>query len=263
MSFITVRPGQSPLLLSVPHAGTDIPVDMEDRLVSRELAISDADWHMDRVYAFASEFDATVIRTSISRTVIDVNRDPSGASLYPGQATTDLVPTLTFDGVPLYKAGQEPDPNEVARRRAAYFDPYHAALRNELTRLRALHPRVVLFDCHSIRSVAPRLFEGELPVFNIGTNNGASAEPALTELIRRLCAESGETLVVNGRFRGGWITRRYGQPSEGVHAVQMELAQRIYMDEKRPGSFEPARIAQAAHVLRPVLNGIREWIETK
>ncbi len=164
------------------------------------------------------------MRTALSRTVIDVNRDPRGASLYPGQATTGLCPTETFDGEPLYRPGQEPDPAEIDRRRAVFFEPYHAALTSEIARLRSLHGKVVLYDCHSIRSVVPRLFDGKLPVFNIGTNDGKSADPALQALVAQLLAESGETSVVNGRFKGGCITRHYGDPPGGVHALQMELA---------------------------------------
>jgi formiminoglutamase len=260
-SFIDVRRGAAPLLISVPHAGTDLPAEVAERVVSRELAIGDADWHMDRIYDFVFDFDATMVKTSISRTAIDVNRDPSGTSLYPGQATTELIPTTTFDGVPIYKPGCVPDAIETARRRAAYFDPYHAALQTEIDRLLAIHSRIVLYDCHSIRSIIPRLFEGELPVFNIGTNNGASADADLTQAIRAECAASGESLVVNGRFRGGWITRNYGRPERGVHTIQMELAQRIYMDESRPGVFHPARAEHAVKLLRPVLSAIHDWVK--
>jgi N-formylglutamate deformylase len=170
---------------------------------------------------------ATMMHTTISRTVIDVNRDPSGASLYPGQATTGLCPTETFDGEPLYREGRNPDSAEIERRRSDWFDPYHASLRSEIARLRAMHPRVVLYDAHSIRSVVPRLFDGSLPLFNIGTNSGASCDPALTEAVEAICRTSGST-AVNGRFKGGWITRHYGRPEDGVHAIQMELAMRGY-----------------------------------
>jgi len=261
-SFIDVKRGNAPLLISVPHAGIELPAEVAKQVVSQELAIGDADWHMDRIYDFVLDMDATMVKTAISRTAIDVNRDPSGASLYPGQATTELVPTTTFDGVPIYKPGCEPDASEVERRRGAYFDPYHSALQAEIDRLLAIHRRIVVYDCHSIRSVIPRLFEGELPVFNIGTNNGASADPGLTEIVRQACEASEKPFVVNGRFRGGWITRHYGRPEQGVHAVQMELAQRIYMDEAKPGVIDPVRTEQAVTLLRPVLTAICHWIKT-
>jgi formiminoglutamase len=229
--FIELRRGDAPLLLSMPHTGTHIPSELEAELASSWLARKDTDWWIDRLYDFAAELGATVLRTRVSRTVIDVNRDPSGASLYPGQATTGLCPTTSFDGEALYGPGREPDDAEIARRRACYFDPYHAALSAELDRLRERHGRVVLYDCHSIRSVVPRLFDGELPHMNIGTNSGTSSAPPLQCAIETACAASSFSWIANGRFKGGWITRNYGHPGRGVHAVQMELACRAYMDE--------------------------------
>lgn len=260
-SFIEVVRGDAPLLLSIPHTGTEIPDDIASALVSPWLARKDTDWHIERLYHFASSLNATVVRTSVSRTVVDVNRDPSGASLYPGQATTGLCPTSTFDGEPLYRTGSEPDAAEILRRRALYFDPYHAALSAELTRLRDRHARVVLYDCHSIRSRIPRLFEGELPEMNTGTNSGASCDQALQRAIEAICAASPFSWVCNGRFKGGWITRHYGRPEQGVHAVQMELACRAYMREpietvnetNWPAALNEALAAPARGVLGSVL----------
>lgn len=229
--WLTVKRGTAPLVISLPHTGTELPAAYEDRLVSPWLARKDADWWIDKLYVFASKLDATIVHTAISRSVIDVNRDPSGGSLYPGQATTDLCPTTTFDGEPLYRPGQELTPDDIAERRRNFFEPYHTALESEIDRLRDAHARVVLYDCHSIRSMIPRLFEGELPVFNIGTNSGASCDPELATTIEQVCAASPFSHVVNGRFKGGWITRRYGRPQDGVHAVQMELSCRAYMRE--------------------------------
>jgi N-formylglutamate deformylase len=229
--WLTVNRGGAPLLVSLPHTGTEIPAEYERGLVSPWLARKDADWWIERLYDFAAGLDATVIRTTISRTVIDVNRDPSGVSLYPGQATTELCPTTTFDGEPLYEPGTEPNTEEIAERRARFFDPYHATLRTEIERLRAQHATVVVYDCHSIRSVIPRLFDGTLPHFNIGTNGGTTCAPALSDAIERICVSSGFSHVVNGRFKGGYITRSLGKPEAGVHAVQMELACRGYMRE--------------------------------
>jgi formiminoglutamase len=223
----------------MPHTGTDLVPEIEAGLESPWLARKDADWWIHRLYGFASDLGATVIRTTVSRTVIDANRDPSGASLYPGQATTELCPTTTFDGELLYRAGYAPDANEIARRRRVYFEPYHHALTTEVARLRAQHPKIVVYDCHSIRSRIPRLFAGDLPNFNIGTNSGASCSPVLTASIEALCAETDFEHVVNGRFKGGYTTRHHGRPAEGVHAVQMELACRGYMREPL-GEVTPA-----------------------
>lgn len=230
MSWLTVRRGQAPLIVSIPHTGTTIPKEYEGNLVSLWLARKDTDWWIDRLYDFTADLDATVVHTAISRTVIDVNRDPAGISLYPGQATTELCPTMTFDGEPLYKDAP-PDAAAIATRRSACFAPYHDALTAEIARLRAIHEHVVLYDCHSIRSVIPRLFEGTLPHMNIGTNSGQSCDPVLTSEIVSLASGSSFDHVVNGRFKGGWITRQYGRPGEGVHSVQMELACRSYMRE--------------------------------
>ncbi|MBF9196865.1 N-formylglutamate deformylase [Microvirga sp. BT290] len=230
--WLTVIRGDAPLVVSLPHTGTDIPAEYERGLVSPWLARKDADWWIEQLYDFAAGLGATVVRTTISRTVIDVNRDPSGVSLYPGQATTELCPTTTFDGEPLYEPGAEPTTTEeVAERRVRFFDPYHATLRTEIERLRARHPSVVVYDCHSIRSVIPRLFDGTLPHFNIGTNGGATCAPALSDAIEEICVGSSFSHMVNGRFKGGYITRSLGNPEAGVHAVQMELACRGYMRE--------------------------------
>jgi N-formylglutamate deformylase len=236
-SWLTMKRGTAPLLVSIPHTGIDL-AGLESRLVSPWLGRRDADWWIDKLYDFAGDLGATVVHTAISRTVIDVNRDPSGASLYPGQTTTGLCPTETFDGDPLYREGEEPGPSEIDERREKYFVPYHAALQAEIDRLRALHGKLVLYDCHSIRSVLPRLFEGTLPVFNLGTNDGKSADPALQAMVGQILAETGETSVVNGRFKGGWITRHFGQSQNGVHALQMELSNRGYMREPE-GKGEP------------------------
>lgn len=265
-SFIEVVRGDAPLLLSIPHTGTEIPGYIASGLVSPWLARKDTDWHVERLYSFASGLGATVVRTSISRTVVDVNRDPSGASLYPGQATTELCPTSTFDGEPLYRTS-EPDAAETDRRRALYFDPYHAALSIELARLRERHQCVVVYDCHSIRSRIPRLFEGELPEMNIGTNSGASCDPALQRAIEAICAASPFSWVSNGRFKGGWITRHYGRPEQGVHAVQMELACRSYIQEPLgpvdetnwPTEYEPGQAGRMTDTLHALFGRVLSW----
>lgn len=229
--WLTIEPRDAPLIVSLPHTGTTVPPSIEARCISPWLARKDADWWIDRLYDFARDLDATIVHTAISRTVIDVNRDPSGVSLYPGQATTELVPLTTFDGEALWRDGQAPNTTETADRQRMYFDPYHRALSDQIARLRAKHRAIVLYDCHSIRSRIPRLFDGDLPVFNVGTNSGAACAPTLQQGIEHLCRTSGLSTVVNGRFKGGYITRQYGRPGDGVHAVQMELACRGYIDE--------------------------------
>jgi N-formylglutamate deformylase len=230
--WLDVSRGDAPLIVSLPHTGTEIPSDYADDFVSPWIARLDTDWWVDCLYNFAAaELNATVVRTSISRSVIDVNRDPSGRPLYPGRASTELCPTVTFDGSPLYKKGRAPHKTDIERRRTLYFDPYHAALAAEIARLKAMHESVVLYDCHSIRSVIPRLFSGVLPELNIGTDDGMSCAPGLAQLIVASCAKSRRPYVLNGRFKGGWITRHYGSPADRVHALQMELACRSYMRE--------------------------------
>jgi formiminoglutamase len=251
----------------MPHTGTDIPEAVADTLVSPWLARKDTDWWIERLYAFAGELGASVARTALSRTVIDPNRDPSGVSLYPGMATTELCPTTTFDGEPLYRTGATLSAQAVAARRQEYFEPYHRAVQREISRLRALHPLIVLYDCHSIRSHIPRLFTGTLPHFNIGTFGGASCAPQLTQRVEQLCDVSHFTRVTNGRFKGGYTTRHYGRPQDGVHALQMELACRGYLREPQgevdvgnwPAPWDQAFAAPMRAVLERVLTACIEF----
>jgi formiminoglutamase len=269
--WLTVERRDAPLIVSFPHTGTEIPADIEADLVSPWLARKDTDWWIDRLYEFVRELGATIVHTAISRTVIDVNRDPSGASLYPGQATTALCPTETFDGEPLYLPGRAPDAIEIARRRTCYFEPYHAAVAGEVTRLRTACSDLVLYDCHSIRSAVPRLFDGELPHMNIGTNSGASCDAVLQRAIEAICAASPFTWVANGRFKGGWITRNYGRPTDGVYAVQMELACRGYMDEpigpvsttSWPTAWQPGAAIEMRDTLGRVLEACVSFVRER
>jgi len=268
-AWLTIRRGEAPLVVSIPHAGTEIPTHLDGRLVSTWLARKDADWWVDRLYLIADRLDATVVATAISRTVIDVNRDPSGASLYPGLATTGLCPAETFDGEPLWRSGHGPDAAEIEDRRRLYFEPYHEALAGEIARLRKRGP-VVLYDAHSIRSNVPRLFEGELPQFNIGTNRGGSCAKALTAAVEAVCDASNRTWVTDGRFKGGWITRHYGSPRRGVHAIQMELACRGYMAEPAtlapqtwPTPYDHAFAAPMAGVLLDVLRACLSFAQSR
>ena len=264
--WLTVTRGDAPLVVSIPHAGTDL-AGLEPRLVSAWLARKDADWRIERLYDFAAELGATVVRTAISRTLIDVNRDPSGASLYPGRTTTGLCPTTTFDGEPLYNPGAEPNEADIAARKRAYFEPFDRALHDETARLRAKYRVVALYDCHSIRSRIPRLFEGELPGFNLGTNSGASADAGLVGEVFDILKASGQPHVVDGRFKGGWITRSFGQPARGVHALQMELACRTYLREPLgpvseadwPPPYDPLFAAPTRETMRAVLAATLDW----
>jgi formiminoglutamase len=269
-NWLKISRGDAPLIVSIPHAGTQIPDDIADELVSLWRARQDADWYVDKLYEFAGELGATVIHTTISRSVIDVNRDPSGKSLYPGQPTTELCPTTTFDGEPLYRKGiAPPDATIVVARRLHYFDPYHAAIDDEIARLRADHERVVLFDAHSIRSHVKRLFDGELPNFNIGTNSGAACSRELSRRVEITCNTTRWSHVTDGRFKGGYITRHHGAPQLGVHAIQMELACRGYMEEPAkiseknwPPIYDASRAAPMRAVLRNVLESCLRFAQS-
>ena len=268
--WLSVTRNDAPLLLSIPHTGIELPPQLSEGFVSSWLARRDADWWVHQLYDFAGGLGATVVRTGISRSIVDVNRDPSGASLYPGQATTELCPTTTFDGEPLYRTGAAPDARGIAARREAHHAPYHAALAAEIERLRRQHPAIVVYDCHSIRSRVPRLFEGELPHFNIGTHSGASCASPLTAAVEAVCDATPFSRITNGRFKGGYITRHYGRPKDGVHAIQMELACRGYLEEPAamagpdtwPVPYEAARAAPMRAVLMQILNACLDFAVT-
>jgi N-formylglutamate deformylase len=254
---VEVIRGNGPVILGMPHTGTWVPDDVLAKLTDRGRLLADTDWHIDRLYD-ALIPDATIVRARFHRYVIDANRDPSGASLYPGQNTTGLVPLTDFDGEPIWESA--PDEGEVAARRKAFHAPYHAALEAEMARVRAAHGVVVLYDCHSIRSRIPFLFEGRLPDFNIGTNGGTSCAPRIEAAVLETCtAARGFTTVLNGRFKGGWTTRHYGRPTEGWHAIQMELAQITHLaEERRPFRYDPAKAEPLRRVLRDALARVEE-----
>jgi formiminoglutamase len=258
--WLEISRADTPLIVCFPHTGLELPTSLAPRYVSAWLARKDADHHVHRLYAFVRQLGATTLRTTISRSVIDVNRDPSGMSLYPDQATTELCPLMTFDGEPLYRPNTQPSAAEVEQRLKTWFWPYHNALQAELDRLRAKHERVVVYDAHSIRSRIERLYPGTLPELNLGTSDGLSCDVALERAVQRVIAGSERSWVVNGRFKGGWTTRHYGAPERGVHALQMELACRSYLQEPDatdesnwPALFEPARAAPLQDVLKQVV----------
>lgn len=259
MSQVGITQGNSPLVLGLPHTGTDIPADCLARLNETGRAMADTDWHIDRLYAGLVD-GVTTVRTTIHRYVIDANRDPSGVSLYPGQNTTTLCPLTDFDGLPIYLEGQEPDAAEIVRRRDIYHAPYHAAIAAELARVKAIHGFAILYDCHSIRGRIPFLFDGILPDFNIGTNEGATCAPAIESAVREICAGAeGYRSILNGRFKGGWTTRHYGRPDEGLHAIQMELAQSTYMVESPPWDYVPDRAENLRKHLKSILETLSNW----
>lgn len=260
--FTLVR-GDGPLVISIPHCGTELAPGLADRLTEDALTLRDTDWHVPRLYDFAAELGATVIAARYSRYVVDLNRPSTGESLYPGQATTGLCPTTLFDGSPLYRDGAEPDAAEVAARVEQYWRPYHAALADAVAQAKARHGRALLYDAHSIRSQVPRLFEGRLPDLNLGTARGTSCPEPLRLKLAAVIAEAeddGFTGVVDGRFVGGHITRHYGRPAEGVYAVQMELAQDRYMDESGPPfAYLPDRADRLRPHLRRLLEVMAAW----
>lgn len=254
MTPVDIVRGDSPLVLGLPHTGTWVPDDIRASLNDEGRLLRDTDWHIHQLYGGLIP-GATMVRAAFHRYVIDANRDPSGLSLYPGQSTTGLVPLTTFDNAPIW--AEDPDEAEVARRVALYHAPYHAALLAELSRVRALHGYAVLYDCHSIRSVIPWLFEGVLPDLNIGTNHGTTCAPGIEEAALAAAAATGRTHVLNGRFVGGWTTRAYGRPAEGFHAIQMELAQSSHLaTEEPPFDIDVEKAAPLRRQLTTILTDI-------
>lgn len=250
---VTVARGDSPVVLGLPHAGTWLPPEIMVRLNPHGQLLADTDWHIDRLYDGLLP-GATIVRATFHRYLIDANRPPDGASLYPGQHTTGLVPLTDFDGQPIW--GDPPPDTELGVRRRIYYEPYHAALTAELERVRATHGVAILYDCHSIRSRIPALFDGFLPHFNIGTADGVSCAPQIEAAAVESCSRvEGYRCSLNGRFKGGWTTRHYGRPGEGLHAIQMELAQSTYLEtEAPPFAYDPGKAARLRPVLSEVLN---------
>jgi N-formylglutamate deformylase len=253
MSFQLTR-GSAPLLVSIPHMGTEIPSELHGRYVPRALAVEDADWHLDRLYDFAAGLGASVLQPRYARYVIDLNRPPDDTPMYPGASNTELCPTRFFSGEPLHADAAPPAREEQLRRREQYWQPYHNALASELARLKQEHGYALLWDAHSIRSEIPWLFEGVLPDLNIGTAGGASAAASITDAVAAAAASAPRyTRAVNGRFKGGYITRNYGRPAERVHAVQLEMTQKSYMREAPPYDYLPQRAAEVQPVLQSMV----------
>jgi N-formylglutamate deformylase len=246
--------GTVPLLVSMPHIGTHIPAELQAQYAPRALQVEDTDWHLDTLYNFLEELGASVLTPTASRYVIDLNRPQDDTPMYPGASNTELCPTRFFTGEPLYQPGQEPVRAERLRRRETYWQPYHSALAGELTRLKAQHGFALLWDAHSIHSELPWLFEGRLPDLSIGTANGASADARIADAVMDACASFPHiSAVLNGRFKGGFIARNYGQPSNGIHAIQLEMCWHLYMQEKAPYAYDPQIAARIQPVLKKIV----------
>jgi N-formylglutamate deformylase len=255
----TLHPGSTPLLISMPHVGTQIPPDLAPHYTPRALLAEDTDWHLDRLYAFAKDMGASLIVPLYSRYVIDLNRSGDNTPLYPGQNNTELCPTRHFSGEPIYREGHAPNVAEIQRRVTTYWQPYHDSLHSQLQKLKASHGHAVLLDAHSIKSTLPWLFEGELPHLNLGTVSGQSCAPGLRHALTHSLQQHPEfSHVVDGRFKGGHITRHFGQPQQGVHAVQLEMSWRTYMQEE-PAVWDDTRAAKATPMLRALVQTLLAW----
>ena len=258
MTYSLIR-GSTPLLVSVPHCGTELPENLKARLVPRALAVEDTDWFLDRLFAFAASLGASLLVPRYSRYLIDLNRPSENTPMYPGQNNTELCPTRFFTGEALYREGQAPNQPEVSDRVNRYWRPYRQSLTEELTRLRQQHGHAVLFDAHSIKSELPWLFDGQLPHMNLGTVDGSSCATALRQALTSvLASQAAFSHVVDGRFKGGHITRAHGRPADGVHAVQLEMCWRTYMDETPP-RWNDARAIGATPLLHSLLLTMRDW----
>lgn len=249
-----LRRGNGPLLVSMPHVGTYLPGWLRARLTPAAQAVPDTDWYLEALYDFLDEYDVTLLAATHSRYLVDLNRPADNASLYPGQSVTGLCPLDGFDGVPIYLPGNEPGVEEIVERTQTYWQPYHDTLRSELDRLRSRHERVLLWDAHSIRSRVPRFFEGELPNLNFGTVDQQSCAPGLVESLAQLASQDERySWVINGRFKGGYITRHYGQPALGIHALQLEMAMRTYLREVEPIRYDAPEAEPARQLLRVMI----------
>ena len=261
----TLQRGTRPLLISMPHVGTHVPAQLASRFTPEARTVPDTDWHMDRLYDFARELGASILMATHSRYVVDLNRPPDNANLYPGQDTTGLCPVDTFDKMPVYADGTHgPDDAEIALRRDAVWHPYHNALQEELKRLREAHGTIALWDAHSIRSVLPRFFEGKLPDFNLGTADGKSCDAGLAASLFEIAnGVPNHTAALNGRFKGGYITRQYGKPADGIHAIQLEQTQSSYMEEMYPFAYDQGKAANIRPAIRQMLETVLGFVEAR
>lgn len=264
MEPYTLIQGTAPLLISLPHNGTYIPDPIKSTMTETGLSLADTDWYVDRLYSFSESLGASIIKPLCSRYVIDLNRPPDNAELYPGANGTELCPSSSFAELALYQQGQQPNPSEVNDRLERYWQPYHQALSQELARIKTEHGVAVLFEGHSIRSQVPRLFEGRLPDINIGTANGASCAAELASAVEQVLLEQDDySHVINQRFKGGYITRQYGQPNDHIHALQLELSQRTYMQEQPPFKFDEVESAKVSPLLKSLVKTLLGWAQAQ
>ena len=247
-------PGSGPLLISFPHSGTIVPAHLAERLRPQIIDLPDTDWFVPQLYEWCAALGASALRATHTRYLVDLNRPPDGAALYPGQRETTVCPTETFDGEPLYREGAMPTSEEISDRLALYWQPYHDRIASLTRSMVERHGFCILWDAHSIRSTVPGLFSGKLPDLNLGTADGHSCAAAAAELVLACLRRQAEfSFVIDGRFKGGYITRRYGNPSAGVHALQMEIAQSAYLEEARSPVFDAARARPLSALLRQIL----------
>jgi N-formylglutamate deformylase len=263
-STYVITPGTTQLIVSMPHVGTHIPIDLQNNYVPRALAVEDTDWHLTLLYEFAKALGATCLQGTVSRYVIDLNRPPDNAPMYPGASNTELCPTRFFTGDPIYREGQAPNDVEQARRLKQYWLPYHECLRTTLESTREKFGYALLWDAHSIRQEIPWLFEGRLPGFNLGTANQQSCAHSLRFNLAKVLEQSKLiapefTSVVDGRFKGGYTTRHYGKPKENIHVVQMEMAQALYMSETAPFAYDEISAKKVVPVLQNLLSTMLDW----
>lgn len=256
MTPVEVIKGTSHIVLAMPHSGTYLPPKIADKLNDKGKELADTDWHLPQLYAGLLP-EATIVKANFHRYVIDANRSPDDVSLYPNQNTTSLCPLIDFNSQPIWQEGYEPDTAEINQRKASFHTPYHTALQDALETAKNKHGFAILYDCHSIRSQIPFLFDGVLPTLNIGTNSGASCAPEIEYIANNICSNSNFSNVSNDRFKGGWTTRHYGQPENNIHAIQMEITQSAYMSEQSPWQY----LTENANILRKTLKDLLESLE--
>ncbi|WP_300032082.1 N-formylglutamate deformylase [uncultured Roseobacter sp.] len=254
--------GDSPLIMCLPHTGTDIPPLYWKRLNDNGQMLRDTDWHLDRLCKGLAP-QATVVRARFSRYLSDVNRDPDGQPPYPDKLNSNLIPYADQDGVPIWDT--PPMLREISALRAAFFVPYHAALQGQIARVQSRFGHAVICDCHSVRSRIPHRSDGQMPDLNIGTRGGTACDQRLSARVAAICQTTSQyTTAFDGRFQGEWVTRRYGRPARGVHLIQIEIAQDNYLaEEAEPWEYDEVKAEPLREVLRSVLNEMSDWYPDK
>lgn len=259
--MILIDEGQSPLVLCLPHSGTDVPKAVYNRLNATGKLQADLAWRLERVFDFHKELDATVLRSNVSRFVIDLDRDPKtpvSAAMDPARA---LCPATTLDGKRVYQEGEEPGPTEAEQRFLLFYAPFHKALHQQIDRLLRKHRKVILVNCQSMRSHIKGVTDEDLPLVNIGSEEGRSCDPDLRNvLVGSFRGQEGYTVSVDRYTKGGFITHSFARPEMGVHAVTLLLAQRAYLRHESP-PFEPDKVRMAAlkAVLLDSLSRLIDW----